>query len=174
MTEVVKRCKSSKHVASGPAQGTIPGTPGKAGDVWAPNGIRPEVGLNPYVPQQNEGIRMDPAISVPTPSIEPRRVIRAASPPLEPPAVRFVLCGFSVRPKMLLSESPVFKNQPQTWDDGHVRRTINVCGILVLTYRTAPRSRRMSTSTEFLVSGSRSKKETYPIVDWNPLTLNES
>jgi hypothetical protein len=156
MTEVVKRRKSSKHVASGPAQGTIPGTPGKAGDVWAPNGIRPEVGLNPYVPQQNEGIRMDPAISVPTPSIEPRRVIRAASPPLEPPAVRFVLCGFSVRPKMLLSESPVFKNQP---------RTINVCGILVLTYRTAPRSRRTSTSTEFMVSGSRSKKETNPIVD---------
>jgi len=50
---------------------------------------------------------MEPATSVPTPSGEPLKATSAPSPPLEPPAVRLVLCGFRVRPKMLLSESPV-------------------------------------------------------------------
>lgn len=69
--------------------------------------MRSVVGLNPYTPQQRDGMRIDPAMSVPTPRIEPRKATSAPSPPLDPPAVRFVLCGFRVRPKILLSESPV-------------------------------------------------------------------
>ena len=65
------------------------------------------LGLKLYMPQQSAGIRMDPAMSLPTPSGEPRKATNAPSPPEEPPAVRLVLCGFSVRPNMLLCESAV-------------------------------------------------------------------
>jgi hypothetical protein len=40
-----------------------------------------------------------------------------------------------------------------------------VCGIFVFTYRTAPRSNRMSTSDEFFDEDGRPRNETYPIVD---------
>ncbi len=52
-------------------------------------------------------MRMEPAMSVPTPMIEPLMARRAPSPPLDPPAVRDILLGLSVRPKRLLSESAV-------------------------------------------------------------------
>jgi hypothetical protein len=50
---------------------------------------------------------MDPPTSVPIPRREPPSATKAPSPPLLPPDVRVSLCGFSVRPKTLLSESAV-------------------------------------------------------------------
>ena len=41
---------------------------------------------------------------------------------------------------------------------------MRVCGILVLTYTTAPSSSRMSTSGEFFSDNARSRKETKPMV----------
>ncbi|EKG20756.1 hypothetical protein MPH_01923 [Macrophomina phaseolina MS6] len=107
-TDLKKSSKSAKEFASGPAHGTIPGVPWRAGDTWPPNGIRSAVGLKPYTPQHSEGMRMDPAMSVPTPSIDPRSATSAPSPPLDPPAVRLVLWGLSVLPNMLFSESAVY------------------------------------------------------------------
>ena len=65
-------------------------------------------------------MRTDPAMSVPTPRMEPRILRSAPSPPVEPPAVRDSLLGLRVRPKRLFSESAV----------------IIVWGRLVLTYLT--------------------------------------
>lgn len=59
-------------------------------------GSRSAVGLNPNTPLLAAGDLIDPPISVPIPRIEPRRPTRAPSPPEDPPAVRVVLCGFTV------------------------------------------------------------------------------
>lgn len=83
--------------------------PGFPSGACLPKGTRVAVGLKPYSPQQTAGIRTEPATSVPTPSGEPRKATSAPSPPLDPPAVRLVFQGLSVRPKMLFSESAVYK-----------------------------------------------------------------
>jgi len=77
----------------GPATGIIPGRwiLGKGYSDWPPKGTRSAVGLKPYMPQHKEGIRMEPAMSLPTPRGEPLKAIRAPSPPVEPPAVSVVL-----------------------------------------------------------------------------------
>ena len=119
----------SISLESGPAQAKMNLRPGSLQYFWPPYGIRPAVGLKPYVPQQRAGIRIEPeymisylmeadkkrwkkamnipAISVPTPMGAPRNAISAPSPPLEPPAPKAVFLGFSTRPKMLLCESAV-------------------------------------------------------------------
>ena len=61
------------------------------------------------MPQHKEGIRIEPAMSLPTPRGEPLKATRAPSLPVEPPAVRVVLCGLRVRPKRLFSESAVYQ-----------------------------------------------------------------
>lgn len=124
-------------VAIGPAAGPNPGIPGLAGETCPPYGILLVVGLNPTMPLHSAGILIEPAISVPTPSTLPLIAISAPSPPVEPPAVKLVLLGFSVRPNTLFSESAV----------------IIVCGILVLQCITAPRLWRMSTMYALLVAG---------------------
>jgi len=40
---------------------------------------------------------MDPPISVPKPTIEPLKAMRAPSPPEEPPQDSLLLCGLTVR-----------------------------------------------------------------------------
>ena len=95
------------------------------------------VGLKPEMPQHRAGMRIEPAISVATPSTLPRMAASAASPPVEPPAVHDRFHGFSVRPKTLLCESAV----------------IIVCGRLVLTYSTAPASMSISTRTPLVAMG---------------------
>ena len=71
------------------------------------NGMRLAVGLIDEIPQHNAGMRFEPATSVATPSTLPFMARRAASPPVDPPAVSERLCGFNVRPKILLWESAV-------------------------------------------------------------------
>lgn len=46
-----------------------------------------DVGLKPHIPQNEDGMRMLPPMSVPMPRIEPPAPMRAASPPEEPPEV---------------------------------------------------------------------------------------
>ncbi len=52
--------------------------------------ILPMVGLSDATPQKAAGIRTLPPTSVPTPSGEPPRASRQASPPVEPPGVRLL------------------------------------------------------------------------------------
>jgi hypothetical protein len=85
----------------------MPTVPGAAGLCWPAYGMIWELGLNPCTPLAELGIRMLPAISVPTPSTLPLRAISEPSPPVDHPAVNFVLFGFNVPPKTLLSESAV-------------------------------------------------------------------
>ena len=172
-TELISSLRSAMLCASGPATGTSPGIPFTAPETCPPKGIRSVVGLKPYTPQHSAGMRIEPAMSVPTPRIDPRKATNAPSPPLDPPAVRVVLCGLRVRPKMLFSESAVwvivsfmFCEYPAPFDIF----TIIVCGILVFTYNTAPSSRSIFTSAEFVVAGSFSRNATYPIVDCTPST----
>lgn len=66
------------------------------GPAWArvPNGLagysgtRPYVGLNPTMPQNDAGIRIDPPPSVPTDRVLNPAPTAAALPPLDPPDVR--------------------------------------------------------------------------------------
>jgi hypothetical protein len=49
---------------------------------------------------------------VPIPNGEPCIAIKAPSPPLDPPTVSIVFHGFSVRPKIIISESAVCGSKP--------------------------------------------------------------
>jgi hypothetical protein len=51
-------------------------------------GTRPQVGLSPTTPQQAAGIRIDPAVSLPTAPGTSPAATAAADPPLDPPAIR--------------------------------------------------------------------------------------
>lgn len=76
-------------------------------------------------------------MSVPIPIRLPPKASNADSPPDDPPGVRFRLRGFRVRPNKLLT----------------VSGSITAVGTLVLTYSTAPVSKRRSTSVLLNVAG---------------------
>src|SRR5579864_1769905 len=61
-------------------------------------GMRPGVGFSPQIPQKCAGTRIEPPPSLPTPPAEHPEAIAAASPPLDPPAVREKSQGLLVRP----------------------------------------------------------------------------
>jgi hypothetical protein len=77
------------------------GDPRRPGGAPPAKGMRAAVGLILLMPQHTAGMRLEPATSVATPITLPFMARRAPSPPVDPPAVRERLCGFSVRPKML-------------------------------------------------------------------------
>ena len=62
-------------------------------------GTRPKDGLKPTTPQNDAGIRMDPAPSEPSATGTIPEATAAAEPPLEPPAVRPLRHGLVVLPK---------------------------------------------------------------------------
>src|SRR5437588_12613488 len=68
-------------------------------------GMIPGVGLWPNTPQKNAGIRIEPAMSDPTPNGEPPDPTAAPSPPDEPPAARLASYGLAVRPYTLFEDS---------------------------------------------------------------------
>ena len=51
--------------------------------------MRPGVGFSPAMPQKCAGMRMEPPPSLPIPPAEQNAAMAAASPPLEPPGVRW-------------------------------------------------------------------------------------
>jgi hypothetical protein len=55
------------------------------------------------MPQMSACIRIDPARSLPSPAGDMQVEIATASPPLDPPGVRFGLWGWFVLPKTGLS-----------------------------------------------------------------------
>ena len=59
-----------------------------------PSGTKPRVGLIVAVPQNAEGMRSDPAVSVPVAAGVVIEARAAADPPLEPPADRSRARGF--------------------------------------------------------------------------------
>src|SRR5208282_3490099 len=84
----------------------------------------------PQTPQKRAGTRIDPPPSLPTPPAESPAAIAAASPPLDPPAVRERSHGLFVRPYKRLS----------------VSQAISSSGVLVTPRITAPASRNRPTS----------------------------
>jgi hypothetical protein len=62
------------------------------------SGTSPKLGLKPVVPQQADGIRMEPAESVPSAASTSPAASAAALPPLEPPATRPGARGFGTVP----------------------------------------------------------------------------
>lgn len=58
-------------------------------------------------PQERVCTAIDSPISVPIPSTDPDPAINALSPPLEPPDVRLLLRGFTVRPNVLFTDSAI-------------------------------------------------------------------
>src|SRR5207248_5365124 len=73
-------------------------------------GMRPGVGFSPQIPQKCAGTRMDPPPSLPTPPAEHPLAMTAASPPLEPPAVRDKSQGLLLRPYSRLSVSHAMRS----------------------------------------------------------------
>ena len=69
-----------------------------AGGQWPVDGSRPPLALWPQMPLKKLGFRMDPPMSAPNPIGLPPAPMMAASPPLEPPAIRRVFQGLVVRP----------------------------------------------------------------------------
>src|SRR5260370_8075994 len=94
-------------------------------------GIRPGVGFSPQMPQKCAGTRIDPPPSLPTPPSEHPAAIAAASPPLEPPALRDKSQGLLVFPLTRLSASYAIKNS----------------GVLVLPITIAPPASTRATRT---------------------------
>ena len=88
-------------VAIGPVTDSV-GQPRKPGIF----GISPNVGLRPVVPQNADGMRMDPPPSVPIPSGTMPLATEAAAPPLEPPAVWLGSRGLRVSPHNSLLVTP--------------------------------------------------------------------
>src|SRR5205809_5653742 len=70
-------------------------------------GTRPYDGLRPYTPQNDDGIRIDPAPSEPWASGPRPAAAAAAAPALEPPVVIAVFQGLRVMPVSGLSPSAV-------------------------------------------------------------------
>src|SRR5712664_2081288 len=91
----------------------------------------PGVGFSPQMPQKCAGTRIDPPPSLPTPPAEHPAAIAAASPPLEPPALRDKSQGLLVLPLTRLSVSYAIKNS----------------GVLVLPITIAPAACSRATST---------------------------
>lgn len=96
-------------------------------------------------------------ISVATPILLAPKAINAASPPDDPPAVNPRLNGLTVRPKTLFTVSAI----------------IIAGGTLVLTYKTAPASRSISTRILFSVAGCAANEER-PMVESFPTILKLS
>ena len=72
--------------------------PSPQGTMWPVRGTRPEVGLSPARPQNADGTRMLPPVSVPRSIAEPPAAMIAPAPPLLPPGVRPTSYGLLVWP----------------------------------------------------------------------------
>ena len=66
---------------------------------WALVGINPGEGLNPKIEQKEAGFLNEPIISEPSANGSIPAATAEAPPPLDPPAVKFLLWGFRVGPK---------------------------------------------------------------------------
>ena len=116
-----------------------------------------DVGLNPTMPQKEAGPRRDPATSVPIANGTHLIATKAASPPLEPPGVRFKFHGLRARPHMLLLHSGIMSS----------------CGTLPVHMMTAPAFRRSRTIKLSSVHGCFNLQMT-PAVAVAPFTLSDS
>src|SRR5882757_4451847 len=93
--------RSRTDPAIGPVTDNV-GQPRNPGSL----GTRPNVGLRPWVPQNADGMRIDPPPSVPIESGTNPAATEAAAPPEEPPAVRLGSRGLRVGPNSSLSVTP--------------------------------------------------------------------
>ena len=75
--------------------------------------IRPSVVFNPYTPQKEAGIRIEPPVSLATASGTMPAATAAAEPPLDPPAMRSRSHGLRVDPR---SAFWVVIPQPNSWE----------------------------------------------------------
>ena len=68
------------------------------------------MGLNPTIPQQAAGIRIEPPESLPSAASASPAASAAAEPPLEPPAIRPGAIGFGTVPKCGFCEVTPYAN----------------------------------------------------------------
>jgi hypothetical protein len=66
--------------------------------------------LNPTIPQQAAGIRIEPPESVPSAASASPAASAAAEPPLDPPAIRPGATGFGTVPKCAFSDVIPYAN----------------------------------------------------------------
>ena len=85
--------RSSSEPAIGPGQ-SIDGASG----ITPSSGSAPCVGFNPPIPQNDDGIRIEPPVSVPSAIGTIPAATAAPDPPLEPPVIRVMSHGFAVGP----------------------------------------------------------------------------
>src|SRR5438067_7494681 len=67
---------------------------------------RPYVGLNPTTPQYDEGMRIDPPVSVPRVPMQRSAAMAAAEPPDDPPGTWSSAHGLCTAPKYVTAEVP--------------------------------------------------------------------
>lgn len=103
----------------------------------------------------------------------PPNAMRADSPPDEPPDVTLRLMGFTVRPKVLFTDSAYIASAHRELIKSCIRTIIIAVGTLVLQYRTAPNDSRMSTRVALYSAGSFTN-EVKPTVLSFPLMLKLS
>src|SRR5437867_13433441 len=115
-------------------------------------GTRPYDGLRPYTPQNDDGMRIDPAPSEPWASGPRPAAAAAPAPALEPPVVIAVFQGLRVMPVTGQSPRPF---QPNS-------------GVVVLPSRTPPACFRRRT-TGGSTSGTRCSKTNDPDIVRMPL-----
>src|SRR5436853_7488500 len=102
----------------------------------------------PTVPQQCDGKRMLPPVSLPMSSGDPPAAMIAAAPPLLPPHVRAASKGLLVRPYTMLSVSYASVSS----------------GVFVLPIRIAPAARSRDTAVASAVGTNDARPAVPPVV----------
>ena len=120
-------------------------------------GTRPNDGLSPNRPQKQQGMRIEPAPSLPWARGPSPAATAAAPPPEEPPGVRPWRHGLWLVPATRLLVSPF---QPNS-------------GVLLLPSSTPPAASRRST-TGASKSGTQSRDSSEPMVVRTPLVGTRS
>ena len=101
VTSVCVPAIASSRSAQSSAVRAIGPTVSKVGDTGKSPSFetRPGVGRRPVTPQNADGMRIDPPVSVPSVPAARSAAAAAAEPPLEPPQTRSVAQGFRAGPK---------------------------------------------------------------------------
>lgn len=140
ITALVTMLSERKDRAMGPiADGTCCWPSVDTATPWY--GIRPLLGFKPNRPLQWLGILIEPPISVPHPTNEPRIDSKAPSPPEDPPGVKLGFLGWVVNPQRGFS----------------VSHHMMLCGRLVFAMTIAPRLFSVSTMAASESAGAKAR-----------------
>lgn len=83
--------------------------------------------FNPQIPQKAAGMRILPPTSVPMPRMDPPLLMRAASPPEEPPGLLVWSRGCTVWPKIRLLQSKLKKENRNKNHQSRIPHSLCIC-----------------------------------------------